>query len=181
MLDQIMTFATNSDIMAAVLTALLAIVIRFFQPKSSLKWGKSHLFTYLIPQKGGGSQTIHSQSLILWNSGRAAAEDIEIYLNYEPEHFEIWPVCEYSIKELENRRFLLGIKYIEKKKQYNLEFLQSVGEIPSILQIRTKHGEAKMVNFGPQPVYSKGSRLAISAILLLGFYKTIELILTFFI
>ena len=179
MLGQVVTFFTSPDIIAATITVVGTIFVKIYQTKSCLKWGASHLFTYVIPQPSGGVLTISSQSIILGNLGNVVAENVEIYLSYKPEHFEIWPVSKHSTESLKDGSFLIKIDYIEKKGRYNLELLHSVNEVPGITKVRTKDGIAKKIHFMPQQIFPKWVGLSIAFLIILGVYKVIELILAF--
>lgn len=182
-IENIYEWAKDPEIIAVLLTTVVAVAQYFLRPKARTVWADSHQFTFLLPpQNNMNSILLNTRTVFISNIGRASAENIEIYFNYKPEHFEIYPTCNYNYIENPDGHFCIIIPNLGPKENFSIELLQTGRESPSLLRVRTPaQGECRMVFMRHQQVYSNKVNYSILTLLILGLYTAIELVIRLFI
>ncbi len=172
--DAIINFVGKPEIVAVILTATFALIGRMLQPKANVIWGVGHQFAHNIPQNAGGSLSIYSRSIYIQNIGKETAHSVEVYFSSKPEHYQIWPPCNYSELTLPDNHFVIKIDYLGAKEYHNIELLQSYSAPPFMVKLRTVDGDCKQVQMAPRQIFSKWINWSIIGLLLLGVYKISE-------
>lgn len=175
-LNAFFDFIKQPEIAAVLITVFLEILRRLLTPKALIIWGITHGFSFSIPQQDGSHSLIHTGTAFVKNVGRETAKDIEIYLNFQPEHFQIWPVFEYKVDMALDSRCIIKIPFLKKGEHFSIEFIQSRVSPPEILHIRAAEGRCKKVDMAPLQIFNKWINGLIMILLSLGVY-TVCLIL----
>ncbi|MBU6476274.1 MAG: hypothetical protein KGQ70_09930, partial [Alphaproteobacteria bacterium] len=82
-IQEIQDLIKSPEVIAVGLTAVLDVIRRILIPKAFVAWGTGHQFTFSIPQnKNNPTLLLHTRSIIVKNTGRSEAREIEIYLNF---------------------------------------------------------------------------------------------------
>lgn len=176
-LELLLNFIKKPEIAAVILTAILAVIGRLLQPKAKVVWGVGHQFCHNVPQSNGGFLLIYSRNIFIKNMGKYTAKDIEIHFGFKPEHYQIWPPCNYTEATFPDNHFMIKLDHMGKKEYFNIELLQSVSSPPLVLKLRTVDGDCNVVNIAPQQVFPWWINITIFGVLLLGIYKMFEWIL----
>jgi hypothetical protein len=175
----IIEYIKKPEIAAVILTAVFAVISRLLQPKARVIWGVGHQFCHNVPQSAGGSLNIYSRTISIKNNGKDTAKNVEIHFGRKPEHYQIWPPCNYSEEIFPDNHFMLSIEHLGKKEYINIELLQSAVELPLVLKLRTIDGDCKAVFMMPQQIFPTYVNLILISILFIGVYKVFELLLKF--
>src|SRR3989344_4283729 len=77
--NEFITLIKDPRIIAVFLTVLLDILRRLIQPKACIVWGIRHGFTFSIPQQNKENLLLYTNSILVKNSGRAPAKEVEFY------------------------------------------------------------------------------------------------------
>lgn len=144
----------SPEIVAVLLTALIAAITRYLQPAARVIWGISHGFTFLVPsqEKQPQSYPLSTGSVFVRNAGRRTANDVEIVLNYRPQHFQIWPALGYETAETPEHHFIIKLKNLGPGEFTTVELVSANHELPITLRVRSPLGEAKRVGIAPMRV-----------------------------
>jgi hypothetical protein len=134
----------------AILTALAA---RYLAPKGKLIWGLSHQHFYQMPRIEGGNFPVRTQQIWFQNMGRAAIEDIEVVLNYPPQHYEVWDPRSFETLLLADKRLVLKFPSLYPREGFTLSMIDTISDIPQILHVRSKSGVGKAIEMRPQQVW----------------------------
>lgn len=171
MLGQVWTFITSGNglFQALLITLASALVARFLTPRGRLVWSTSHQHHYNIRNVEGGHFPVRTQQLWFQNVGRAAIEDVEIILNYEPQHFEVWNPRAYTKSKMDDGRLVLTFPYLAAREYFTVSMLDTIGDLPSLLSARSKSGLGKLINMGPQQVFPRWLSLVLWAFIFFGF------------
>lgn len=148
-------FATSSFGQAIALAIATAIIGRLVTARSKLVWAVSHQHWYRMPRLDeDGSFPVITQQVWFQNTGRLPDEDIEIVLNWKPQHFEVWQPRDYGSGTLPDGRFALKVPYLAGGEVMTLSMIDTIREMPVIVSVRSKAGLGKMVAMSPQRVWS---------------------------
>ena len=177
-IELILDFIKKPEIAAVLLTAALAIIGKILQPKAKVVWGVGHQFCHNVPQNGGGSLLIHSRNIFIKNVGKNTANDVEIHFGFKPEHFQIWPPCNYIESIFPDNHFMVKLNHLGKKEYLNIELLQGNVAPPLVLKLRTVDGDCKQVQIAPQQIFPWWFNAIIIGVFALGIYKVFEWIVT---
>jgi hypothetical protein len=139
-------------------------------------WGLSHGFTFNLPAAQGQGQRflLHTQTIFIQNVGWESAQGVEIILNYQPDHFALWPQLNYSTATNPEGRFIIKIENLGRREFTTVEMLHSAREMPSTLRVRTNRGECRQLPMAPAQVYPRWFRLLMILIFLIGLFTIFE-------
>lgn len=147
-------FGASSFGQALALAIATAIIGRMITARSKLVWAVSHQHWYRMPRlDDDGSFPVITQQVWFQNSGRLPAEEIEIVLNWKPQHFEVWQPRDYGSGMLPDGRYVLKVPYLAGGEVMTLSMIDTIREMPAIVSVRTKAGLGKMVAMAPQRVW----------------------------
>ena len=178
MWQAIIDFATSSFGQAVGIAIATAIIGRFVTARSKLVWAVSHQHLYQMPRlDDDGSFPVTTQQVWLQNTGRVPAEDVEVVLNWKPQHLEVWEPRNYVSANLPDGRFALVFPYITGGEVVILSMIDTIREIPAIISIRSKSGLGTMVAMAPQRVWSNWIIYPTLIVTMMGFTSVVYLIL----
>ena len=163
----------SPQIVAVFLTAAIAAVVRWLQPQAKVVWGASHGFVFNITQQGnppGPISQVYTGTAFVQNVGKGTAENIEIVLNYRPQHFQVWPALNYTTALNAENHFIINIANLGPKEFTTIEMLSANIDNPATLRVRTTHGDAKHVNIAPTRIQPKSLLFGFGVLLLMGLF-----------
>ncbi|MEQ9527251.1 MAG: hypothetical protein RIF42_02480, partial [Parvibaculaceae bacterium] len=136
----------QAAILAIVVTVTGAVIVRWLQPKARIIWSPFHQFAFRVRSNDpeGGEFLVHTQSIFVQNIGRGAADDVEIYFNFKPQNFEIWPILKYEAETNDDGRFIIRIRNMAPRETFTVEIL-STAEPPAIFRVRTRNAVAGQI------------------------------------
>jgi hypothetical protein len=174
--DSILELLKTPQLIATLLTIATTIVLRMIQPRPRVVWGTSHQFAFRIPRTNapGGEFLLHTQTAFLQNIGFGPAEDVEIILNYKPEHLSLWPQLNYTTVTNPEGRFIIKIENLGRREYTAVEMLHSIGEMPTALRVRTSRGECRQVSMAPMQVFPRWFIMLLRMLILVGAYQVFE-------
>ncbi len=186
---KVFEFLEKPEFIAFCLTLFLGVLKRLFSPSARVIWGDTHGFTFLIPQRGQDdgrpaaipNLAVNTKSIFVRNAGRKIAKNIEIYFNYKPEHFEIWPVIKYDTEVLEDNRFVVKIEFLQKKEFFTIEAIHTNNAFPEVQNVRAEVGKCKNVRMAPVQIFSNYFNATVFCLMILGIFQIITFIVSFFV
>jgi hypothetical protein len=175
------------QIVAATLTAVIALVGYWLQPRVKLRWGLSHGYDHrvIVPappqppqhqgqpaQQVGPPQPqiifIHTASHLIVNDGRATATQVEVTFNFVPASLEIWPQRQFQTAPNPNGRFVVRFDSLSPKERLTVNVLTADRDAPDLLSVRASEIMGKQINYAPSPVLSRGVIILLWALIFLG-------------
>lgn len=159
----------NGLLQAIIIALVSALVARLFTPRGRLVWSTSHQHFYSIRNLEGGNFPVRTQQLWFQNTGRAAIDDVEIILNYEPQHLEVWNPRAYTKAKLDDGRLVLTFPYLAAREYFTISMLDTIGDLPVLLMARSKSGLGKQINMGPQQIFPRWVSMVLWAFIFFGF------------
>lgn len=180
MVETLKELFQNDVVQALIIFGLTAIISTLFTKRGKLVWGFSHQHFYRITRiDGEGVFPIRTQQVWFQNTGRAAVEEIEIVLNWKPQHFEIWNPRKYETSELEDSRFIIQIPYLSDNEAFTISMLDSFKDLPSIVNVRSKTGQPKSISMRPQRIVPRSIIFVLTSLIMIGFSTVLFLLLKF--
>jgi hypothetical protein len=183
-MDSILAILHSADLqaklLAALLTALVSAAYRYLRPAERVIWGTSHGFSFVIPQSAGGAGTLHTRSFSIKNEGREPASDIEIHFNFRPEHLQIWPTFNYQTEMNPEGHFCVRIANLGRQEWMSIEVVAGNRDLPQLLRVRTRQGEAKLVQIAPMRVLPRWQLFILWGLVLAGVFWLFETALLIF-
>ncbi|SIT81902.1 hypothetical protein SAMN05421849_1574 [Pontibaca methylaminivorans] len=154
---------------ALIIAVFTAIAGRLLTARGKLIWSVSHQHQYQMPNLGGdGRFPVLTQQIWFQNSGRASIEDLEIVLNYPPQHFEIWSPRQYTTSNLSDGRLVISIPNLSGHEVFTLSMIDTIRELPYVLNVRWKHGMGKTIQMIPQRVWPPILLWCLAFLMLIG-------------
>ncbi len=189
-IDLLYELFRSDSVKAAIVTGLLSgfalLVKSILTPRSNIIWAISHSCLYSVPIKGEEVRRIpiRVQTIFIQNNGRKDAENVEILLNYDVEHFQFWPPADYTKKVLPDGRVIISLRKVRSGEKYSMNMLDSIGEIAGVISVKWDSGSASEVVVDPMRVYGKFTLVFIGYLMLSGFifsvYFLVRIIQSFF-
>ncbi len=181
MIELLKSVVTSSIGQALIIAAVTAIVARLFTPKGKLIWGVSHQHHYRMPNLSNGETfPVVTQQVWFQNTGRSPIQDIEIVLNWKPQHFEIWDPRQWRFEFLPDNRYVIKIPSLNKSESFAVSMIDTINELPGVLSVRWYGGVGKKVDMGPQRIFPTSVNVALAAVLFIGIISIFYVILQFF-
>lgn len=171
--NELAKLLVSPEIIAVYLTFSLEIIRRCLQPKAHIIYGIGHGFCFNVPQNTPNTSPllISTQTIFIGNNGRAPVNNLEIYFNFKPEHFEIWPTLDFKPSTTPQNHFVIRLDSLGKKEHFSIELIQSQINPPTLLKVRTTDREWKETSLTFQKVYPKWFNTIALTLLLLGVYQ----------
>ena len=101
------------------------------------------------------------------NLGRKTAESIEIVHKMKPDYFQLSPPILYEEEVTPNGEHVIRVDTLGPKEFFTLQLL-SYKTVPVLLNIRSKDGSAKLIEFQLQRVFPKWFQILSVIFLLVG-------------
>ncbi|MBA8845891.1 hypothetical protein FHW02_003978 [Ochrobactrum sp. RH1CCR137] len=178
MVQAILEIIQSNAGQALIIAALTAIAGWLLRPRGKLVWSVSHQHYYSVPRVGEeGSFPVRTQQIWIQNLGRKAIEDVEIVLNWKPQHYEIWNPRHYSQGTLPDGRHSIRFPNLSSQEFFTLSILDTFNELPIVVAIRWKEGLGKPIRMSPQLLPSKWALWLFWAMVLIGITTVLYLAL----
>jgi hypothetical protein len=121
--------------------------------KAKLVWTARHSFSYLVQEPILDStgavlkptQTVHTASIRVINTGRQTSTKVELVFNWKPQHLNLWPVRHYEQKTDSDRRHMLIFENLTPREEIGIEIMSINGDLPGLLQVRSAECIAREV------------------------------------
>lgn len=156
-------------VQAVILTLITILITQIALAKGKLRWSLRHQHYYSVPNMGpnGTDLPIITQELWFNNTGRAAVEDIEIVLNWNPMHFEIWSPRQHDPGIDPNGRLIIKLPSLAPKEFFTVSLLDTK-ELPALVNVRSKNSEGKRIDMMPVRQFSTTVNAFIAILMLIG-------------
>lgn len=128
------------------------------KPTAQLSVGTLHQFTFLIQEplynaKGeltSQCQTAHTQSIIIKNTGKDTATNIEAVINWKTI-INIWPIRSYEEKSDKDGRYIMIFNSLSPKEEIRVELLSINKDLPALITVRANEciGQNILMNYYP--------------------------------
>jgi hypothetical protein len=156
---------------------------RFLKGKARLRIAQPHGFTFLVQEPLRApdgtvikaTQTVQTRSFMIQNDGREPATKLELVFNWKPMCHNIWPSRHVTEHLESDGRFVLIFESLSPGEAVGCEVLAVNADIPQLITARSNQAVGQKINMYPQPVVSRGYRVALGALVLLGLAAAIYL------
>jgi hypothetical protein len=170
-------FVASLSVIGALLTAFIT---SRFRPRAVIQYSVKHAFSFFIKRETGGF-IIHTKSILIMNTGKGSAKDIEVIFAYPPEQCKIWPPCDYEMVENAEKFFIIKVRRMTKKSNVSIEILHSIGDPPNVVAVTHEDGKGREIALNIQPMYTKPVFITVLSLMFLGvvmaFYFVINTIM----
>ena len=120
---------------------------------------------------------VSTQTLFVQNIGRGRADTVQVFLNFKPMHYAIWPVRQYTEELLPDGRFAIGVTNLNRWESFSVELLV-IPEVPWIMGVRSEGGAGKEVELIHSRRLPTRLYALLWALLFLGFSSVIFIALS---
>ncbi|MBY5884547.1 hypothetical protein ELI54_30035 (plasmid) [Rhizobium ruizarguesonis] len=168
---QFLTDVLSSNIaQALIIAALTAIAGNYMRPKGKLVWSVSHQHYYSIPNvaEKGGTFPVRTQQIWVQNLGRSSIEDIEIVLNWKPQHYEVWDPRHYAPGTLPDGRHTLRFPNLSSREFFRISILDTINDLPMVMSVRWKDGLGRQIVMTPQEIHPNWKLIFVGLVMLIG-------------
>ena len=173
----------GKEIIALLVPFIAWVLSSFFKTKAKLQVALPHQFTYIVQEPRtdaagkiiSPTQTVQTNSFIIRNGGREAAEKVELVFNWKPMCLNLWPARHYEEHHQPDNRYVLIFDSLAPDENLYLEVLSVNHDLPSLVTVRSSNCIAKNLNMYPQPVVSNSFRRIVATLSFLGLAAAIYL------
>lgn len=169
MLETLQAFANSNLAQTLLIAAITAVAARLFTARGRLLWSVSHAHLYLVPRiDADGAFPVRTQQIWFENAGRAAIEDVEIILNYPPQHLEIWDPRVFTRENLPDNRVALRFPNLAGREKFTISMIDTFSDLPRVVSVRWKNGTGRFFPMAPQRVWPRRVLYPLLALWLVG-------------
>jgi len=188
MVELLREFFTSNVGQSLAIAAIIAIATQILTARGRLAWAVSHQYHYQIPNPAGDATIpVRTQEILIQNVGRASIDNVEVTLNWRPQHFEVWSPRKYTEDQIANDRIVLTFPALRGKEFFRISMLESrtgaqlpAGvQLPDVLAVNWSGGEGRRVVMAPLRVYRKAVYWIAAVLLLVGATATVYGLLRF--
>ncbi len=188
------------NVKAVVITIIIGILLdilrRIFVPKGRIAWGISHEEHFILPPQQlpppppeqpplplplalPQSINVRIRQIFIQNIGRAIAEDVEVTINFLPQHWHAFPPLAQMMPNTQDRFFRLHTKMLNKREHFIISMFESRGNmvLPDVLTVRWKGGVAKQVPMVPRQKFPTWFERSVVAAVYFGIFAAVFVIL----
>jgi hypothetical protein len=141
------------------LTVAADIVRRILVPRGRVAWGISSNEHFIVPPLlPDRPQAINvlTRQIFIQNVGRAIAEDVQITINFHPQHWHVFPPIAIVIPNDQDRFLRLQVPMLNRREHFVISMFSanqiapSPVQLPVVNAVRWKGGVAKEVLIVPR-------------------------------
>ena len=195
----------KAAVVTIILGAILDVVRRLIVPRGRVAWGISHDEYFILPPQQPSTQqpqqtdpnqpeqptlpmplpppprlNVLIRQIFIQNVGRAVAEDVEITINFLPQHWHAFPPILQTVPSGQDRFFRLQTKMLNKREHFIISMFQAgTGNVvlPDVLAVRWKGGVAKQVPIVPRQKLPTWVERSLAAIFWFGVLSVMYVII----
>ncbi|WP_460231879.1 hypothetical protein [Agrobacterium radiobacter] len=171
----------SSQFFQAIVIAILTIwLTQVVAARGKLMWSVRHAHWYRLPSanQDGTELNIVTQELWFNNAGRAAVEDIEIVLNWTPQHYELWTPREFSQNVLPDGRLIIKVPFLSARDWFSISILD-VTRLPEIVNVRSKNSKTRLIAMEPTRKFPDYVLWMFAVVLIMGLAAIIYFLISF--
>lgn len=150
----------GKEIVALVVPLITWWLHTFLRSKARLNVATPHSFTFLVQQplidhegkQISPTQTVHTNSFIVYNSGREPATKLELVFNWKPMCLNLWPMRHFEEHTEPDGRYVLIFPSLSPNETLGCETLSVNADLPNLITVRSDQCVAQFINMYPQPV-----------------------------
>ncbi len=173
----------GKEIFATLVPVIIWVLDVVFRARARLQVAEPHTFTFLVENplhddEGNlvsNTQTVHTRSVTVQNSGRETATNIELVFNWRPLCLNVWPSRAYETITAPDNRYILKFSSLSPGETLGCEALSVNADLPALITVRSDQCQAKFVPMYPQPVASRAKRMVVGVLLFLGMATAVYL------
>ena len=113
--------------------------------KAKIIYASPHSFVFLVQepirdaegQIVAPTQRISTASIKIRNTGREAANRLEVVFNWKPLYINIWPVRNYESKTDQDNRYYVTFESLAPKDEIGIEIMTLNADLPELLAVRS--------------------------------------------
>lgn len=178
MVELLLQFVQSGVGQALIIAAITALAGRMFSPRGKVIWAVSHQHHYRMPNlETGGTFPVVTQQVWFQNVGRSPIQELEIVLNWKPQHFEIWDPRKWDGEHLTDGRWVIRVPSLNAKEFFSLSMIDTINDLPAVLNVRCLGGIGKNVRMGPQRLFPTWVNLSLATFMFVGVVATLYWIL----
>ena len=141
-MDFVQTY--GKEITALIVPFITLALNSFFKGKARLEVAQPHLFTFLVQeplrdangQEMKPTQTASTRSVLIRNSGRETATQVEIVFNWKPMCVNVWPPRRYKEDVQDDKRYTLIFDSVSPGESLGCEILAVNNPLPEVMTVR---------------------------------------------
>lgn len=164
----------KSAIGTIVLAIFAEILRRVFTPKGRVVWAVSHQHHFILPAQ---PQHINVRIRDIWiqNIGRDVSKNMQVVINFPPQHYDIWPPMNFTQAELPDGRLVVTLDSLAVREFVQISFFESRAnmELPDIVNVRSDDGVAKKIVMAPRQIFPQHINAIILIVLVAGLLSII--------
>jgi hypothetical protein len=166
----------GKEIVALLVPILTWVLNAVFKAKARLVVASPHTFTFLVQQpfvdpQGkvlSPTQTVHTSSLLVRNTGKDTATKVELVFNWKPECVNVWPSRHYDEYTEPDNRYVMIFGSLAPDEHLGCEVFSINKDLPSLLVARSDQCVARVIAMYPQPVIANWKRNIITLLAAVG-------------
>ena len=166
----------GKEIVSLLVPLITWTLNRFFKGKARLQIAQPHKFTFLIQEplidphgkQIQPTQTVHTNSFIVRNSGREPSTSVELVFNWKPMCLNVWPPRHFKEHQEPDNRYVLIFDSLSPGEVLGCEVLSVNSELPNLVTVRSDQCVAQFINMYPQPVLNNAVRTVATVLMALG-------------
>ena len=166
----------SDEVVAVLIAALLSVIgwllIRFFTPRGKLAWGVSHQHAFLLQNPQPGT-LVYTKQLWIQNVGRAPVQGIEVILASSPNHFDIWPQRHFTTAQNPSGNLVINVDNLSRREHFTVSMLNVGVDTPPVTNVRWNGGVGRERLMAPGQVFKSWQRRLAESLTLMGTFSVL--------
>lgn len=162
-------FFSNTYVQTIILSLVSAAIATFFVSRPRLVWSKTHQNSFrLKSEKDERPLYINTSEIWVKNLGRSQARQVEVVLNFRPQHYQVWTPRKCKEEVLADDRLSLTFDTLGPNDELEISMLDSFADTPNVLEVRHEAGLANEEKMQTNIQPGRFTIVALSMVFLMG-------------
>lgn len=158
-----------TDLAGIVATTVAGVAVGVLVPylrQATVCYWSPHSF--LFQNVTDANLSLRTDALTVQNTGRKMAENVEVVLTNQPDHFQVSPPLDYEEDTTADGKFVIRLPTLGPKEFTTIQALSYVQPF-TLLNVRSSAGAAEQIDFQIQRVFPTWVRALLALFLWVGF------------
>lgn len=150
-----------------VVTVVAGLILKRLRARPRVVFWFPHEFLFDLANE---KVVLRTHSLTVQNIGKESAEDVEVIHSARPDFLKLAPPLDFEEDATPAGEHIIRIKNLGPKEHFFTQMLSYRTPVPTLLNVRSKAGQAKQVPVQFQQVYQKWLYWFVGFLMVVGIF-----------
>lgn len=151
-------------IVTGIVSLVVGLLLQRAAAKPRLQYWLPGAFLFELKEP---NIALRTESITIQNTGRLPAKNLEIVHKSKPDHFQFSTAIPFTEEQNANGEHITKIASLGPKEFVNIQYLSHTN-LPVLLNVRSEHGPAQLIQVHFQRVFPLWFNVLAAAMMLIG-------------